>query len=337
MSRVSVIMSVYKEPVEWLRQSIDSILTQTFPDFEFIIVNDCPEREDHVRILNEYQQQESRIVIITNDKNIGLTQSLNKALSLAKGEYIARMDADDISMPERFGKQVAYLDNHADICAVGTWIVNIDEKGKLLPGIVRYDADPRWVKAQMLQNSQLCHPSAMFRRMVKNHVAQYDETLRYAQDYALWVSLLPYGEIANIPEVLLQYRTSNKQITSNNKAEQQACAAIVQKRAFELFGFSATESFSKMFFKMTIQHRMDLPSDEVKKEFKGFFKNAKLTKANSLALEMIYSTYFAYWQSHCKNSKKLFVRSMIASNSAFMLYLGCKLIVLLYQRKAKRK
>lgn len=330
-------MSVYKEPVEWLRQSIDSILAQTYADFEFIIVNDCPEREENVWVLNEYQQQDSRIVIISNDKNIGLTKSLNKALSLAKGEYIARMDADDISMPERFEKEVAYLDNHAEICAVGTWIVNIDENGKQLPGIVRYDADPQWVKAQMLQNSQLSHPSAMFRKKVKDYIVRYDESLRYAQDYALWVSMLPYGEIANIPEELLQYRVSNKQITSGKKAEQQECAGIVQRRAFALFDFKVTDVFLQLFFAMTIQHNMGLSADDVKKEFKSFFQKVKLTKANSLALEIIYSTYLSFWQRHSEGSKKIFVRSMMVGNSPFMLFLGCKLGVHIYQRKSKRK
>lgn len=337
MPKVSVVMSVYKEPTEWLRLSVDSILGQTFTDFEFIIVNDCPDREENVLTLDDYSQRDSRITIITNEVNMGLTKSLNKALAVAQGEYIARMDADDISLPTRFEKQVTYLDSHSNICAVGSWLVDIDENGKKISDVVRYETDYRWIRAQFLQNSQLSHPSAMFRRKVKDYTVRYDESIRYAQDYALWVSMLSYGEIANIPEVLLKYRTSNIQITSSKKAEQQTCAGITQKEAFALFDFPPTESFLKMYFAMTVQHNMDLPANDVKKEFYGFFKKVKMTRNNTLALEIILSSYLSFLQKQSGASKAKFAVNTLKNNSLFMLMLGCKLGIDLYRRKYKRK
>ena len=94
--KLSVVMSIYKEPVEWMRQSIDSILNQTFTDFEFVIVNDNPIRSENRDILDEYSKKDFRIIVLSNDENIGLTKSLNKGLRISKGKYIARMDADDI-------------------------------------------------------------------------------------------------------------------------------------------------------------------------------------------------------------------------------------------------
>lgn len=338
MPRVSVVMSVYKEPVEWLRQSIDSILAQTFTDFEFIIINDCPTRAENGEVLNEYIERDHRIVVITNDDNIGLTKSLNKGLSIAKGEYIARMDADDISLPKRFERQVAFLDSHPEICGIGTWTGSVDAEGNVNTAAEGMnETDPRWVRAQFLQNSQVAHPAAMFRKQVKDHMVRYDESVRYAQDYSLWVSMLPYGEIANIPEVLFCYRTSEQQITSSKKGEQQQCAGVAQRRAFELFGFSTTEAFSKQFYKMTIEHSMDIPLSDVRREFCQFFTKAKLTKENAFALEIIYSSYFAYLQNHSGASRLWFLLMLWKNSTPKMLWLGCKMVVDLLQRKRRRK
>lgn len=333
MSRVSVIMSVYKEPILWIKQAIDSILMQTFSDFEFIIVNDNPDRPENEVLLADYKQRDARIRTISNEVNLGLTKSLNKALSVATGELIARMDADDVSLQERFKKQVEFLDSHSTICAVGTWLINIDENGVVKSDIVHYDTDPRWIKAQFLQNSQLCHPSSMFRRIVNGFQVRYDEDLRYAQDYALWVSLLPYGDIANIPEVLLWYRISSKQITIKNKAEQQACAGIVQRRAFDLFSFSATEAFLAFFCAMTIQHRVDCPIEEVSSEFHSFYQDNSLTKENSLAMEIVYSSYLGYFYGQNNGSLFKYLYSVLKNSSRSMLAIGCKLLVHLYKRK----
>jgi len=334
MPRVSVIMAVYKEPVDWMRQSIDSILGQTFVDFEFIVVNDCPDREENMRILEEYKQQDSRVVIVVNEENIGLTKSLNRALDISKGEYIARMDADDISLPHRLKTQLAYLDYHPEIAAVGSWISHIDENGNEVE-VARYETDPRWIRAQLLQNSQVCHPSAMFRKTVKGYNVKYDESIRYAQDYALWVSILPYGEIANIPEVLFCYRTSNQQITSNKKSEQEACAKIIQKRAFQVLGFHPTDSFLNLFFAMTVQHNMEFDKNVVRNEFHHFFKEENVAKGNLLALEIIYSTYLSFLKGYSINSALRNITIIFKNSSPLMLFLALKLIYDLGCRKIK--
>lgn len=337
MPRVSVIMSVYEEPLGWIQEAIDSILVQTFRDFEFIIVNDNPKREDNDIVLNEYQQKDARVIFIANEINIGLTRSLNRALSVARGEYVARMDADDLSLPQRLEKQVSYLDAHPDICCVGSWTGKIDEHGIRMPEITKYETDPCWVKAQFLQNSQVGHPVSMFRRMVKDITVKYDESFRYAQDYALWVSLLPYGAITNIPDVLFCYRISDRQISSNRKVEQQKCAREAQKRAFALYDFPATSSFLSVFSAITIQHDMDLLAEEVNNEFRQFFRNVKLTRDSSLALEVIYGTYLSFLQERCRTSRMKFAKCILRNSSPFMLFLGCRLGVHLAQRKVKRQ
>lgn len=334
MPRISVIMSVYKEPIEWMKQAIDSILAQTFNDFEFIIVNDCPGRDENKQVLTEYEQNDSRIVIINNIENIGLTKSLNKALCIARGDLIARMDADDISLPKRFETQLEYLDNHPEVCGVGSWTISINENGEQIGNVGKYESDSRWVRAQFLQNSQVAHPAAMFRKKVKDYVVRYDESVKYAQDYSLWVSILPYGEITNIPVVLFRYRVNGQQITNTKKEEQQWCAGVAQRKTFALFGFPLNESFLQLFFSMTIKHDMDLPKEDVSSAFCGFYKEVKKTKANSLALEIIYSTYLAYFRKNSK-SKISFFSDVIFNSSFFMLFIGCKLYFNLLQRKVK--
>jgi glycosyltransferase involved in cell wall biosynthesis len=123
-SRITVLMPVYNGE-KYLREAIDSIFNQTFTDFEFLIVDDGS-TDNSVEIINSYQN--SRINLVKNDKNEGLVYTLNRGLSLAKGEYIARMDCDDISLPERLKKQIDFLDSNSEIAVVGTWIKVINEK-----------------------------------------------------------------------------------------------------------------------------------------------------------------------------------------------------------------
>ena len=132
MPKVSVIMSVYREPLEWIDASIKSILVQTYGDFEFLIVNDNPESEELCHFLNEKALSDNRISLIANERNIGLTKSLNVALTKSNGEYIARMDADDIACLNRLSSQVEYLDKNANHSVVHSNYSLIDENGDVI-------------------------------------------------------------------------------------------------------------------------------------------------------------------------------------------------------------
>ena len=218
MPKVSVIMSVYKEPIEWMKQAIDSILRQTFKDFEFIIVNDNPSREENNQILSKYIKSDTRVKVITNDTNIGLTKSLNKGIKEANGEYIARMDADDISLSLRFEKQVGYLDNNKDIFACGASAYKIDDYNKEI-GVYKVESDSNINRSLMPFKSPLIHPLAMFRRIYKGNLVLFDESYKYSQDYALWSSYT-LEKISNLDEILLKYRITSSQITSFHREEQ---------------------------------------------------------------------------------------------------------------------
>ena len=117
---VSVVMSFSNEPLQWLKLAVESILSQTFRDFEFIIVCDNPGFSEGIAYIEEVAKGDSRVIAIANGNNIGPTKSFNTAIGIARGRYIARMDADDISLPERFGRQVEYLDAHPDISVCAT-------------------------------------------------------------------------------------------------------------------------------------------------------------------------------------------------------------------------
>ena len=227
MPKISVIMSVYKEPVEWMIQAIDSILEQTFKDFEFIIVNDNPSREENSQILNKYALKDDRIKLIINDTNIGLTKSLNKAIVEAKGDYIARMDADDISINNRFNVQSKFLDANPDIVVCGSNAVTMDDYGKIGGKIITCQNDEE-IKAMMLFQSPIIHPASMFRRIISGKTIMYDEHYTCAQDYALWASLLSF-KMANIPKVLIRYRLSNNNITTLKRDAQLRYSKEIQE------------------------------------------------------------------------------------------------------------
>ena len=119
--KISVLMPVYNTDNTILKQTIESILNQTFADFEFLIVNDCSTNENVEKIVLEYQQKDNRIKYFMNEKNLGISGTRNKLIDLSQGEYLAVMDHDDISLPNRFEKQVEFLDKHLDVGVVASW------------------------------------------------------------------------------------------------------------------------------------------------------------------------------------------------------------------------
>lgn len=213
--QISVVMSVYHEPIDWLALSVDSILNQSFSDFEFIIIIDDPDNQEAINFVKQKSEEDNRIVLLINEENIGLTKSLNKGLKIAKGKYIARMDADDISYPERFEKQFSFMESHPNVILLGTGVRYFgDLREKEIRQII-YKSENDKIKASMLFNSGFSHPTIMVRRkiLVDNGVL-YDEDYRQTQDYRLYETLYDLGDFANLPKVLLDYRKSKEQIST---------------------------------------------------------------------------------------------------------------------------
>ena len=224
--RISVLMSVYNSE-KFLGKAVLSILDQTFTDFEFIIIDDNSTDQTPV-ILDGYS--DPRIIRIRNEKNIGLTASLNKGIALTRGEYIARMDADDVSLPTRFEKQITYLENAPSIGVLGTWFQRIDDDGMKME-----TCHPPAVGAltcwALLFDNCLCHSSVIIRRAVIEQVGFYRPDYLFAQDYELWLRASRNTEISNLSEVLHLWRKGDGQISAQKREQQEYFALSAQRAA----------------------------------------------------------------------------------------------------------
>lgn len=219
--RVSVLMSVYNGE-RFLKSSVESILGQRFADFEFIILDDGS-TDSTWEILRKYSDRDPRIVLVRNEQNIGLTKSLNRGLKVARGEYLARQDADDISFSNRLELQVKFLEENPDIALVGTDIEIIDENGKHL-NERNYPSNHESITAELLlKNHAIGHSTVMARLSALKELGGYDEKLPYAQDYDLWWRLSRKKKVANLPEILLQWRDTPGSISRDRRVEQLEC------------------------------------------------------------------------------------------------------------------
>lgn len=224
--RVTVLMSVYNGEGH-LREAIESILNQTFGDFEFVIVDDGS-TDNTAAILDSYA--DARIVRVHNEANIGLTKSLNKGLGLARGEYIARQDADDVSLLERLDKQVMYLDKHPSVGLVGTTYDIISCEGRLLQ-VADVPTENSILQQKLLESNCFCHGSVMFRRICLHHVGGYRTFCGPAEDYDLWLRIAEHFELANLPDRLYQYRFNPESISLHQTELQMAYLKLVQDLA----------------------------------------------------------------------------------------------------------
>ena len=201
---ISVVMSTYNRAA-FLPRAIDSILKQTFTDFEFIIINDgSPDETD--KVLRLFSVKDKRIRVITNEQNKGLIYSLNRGLDKARGKYIARMDDDDISLPTRFEKQYAFMEQNPDFAVVGSWIGR-PESGKKWSFHNETNLDK--IKMMLYLNLvPISHPASFLRRSFLNkHAIRYSYDYKAAEDRKFWLDILDAGgKIGNIPEILLLFR-----------------------------------------------------------------------------------------------------------------------------------
>lgn len=214
---VSVLMPVFNAD-RYLADAIDSVLAQTFGDFEFMILDDGSS-DGSLEIIERYAARDSRIRVISRE-NRGLVESLNELARAAGGQYLARMDADDICFRDRFEKQVAYLDAHPDCVVVGGWAIMVDEDCRpivpLKPPLDHDGID----SGNLSGRTSFIHPSVLIRRSAFLQAGLYDLRYPHAEDKELWLRMAEIGRLANLPEYCLRYRVHMQSVSSQNQEVQ---------------------------------------------------------------------------------------------------------------------
>lgn len=333
---VSVIMSNFNTPESYLRASIESVLEQTYKNFEFIIVDDCS-TDDSLSIIYAYHDE--RIVVLKNEKNLGITKSLNRALSVAKGEFIARMDADDICLPERFEKQVNYLMNNLSVIVCGSaveFIGNIEDKRNIVQYRKLPDRETFQINLFFANNPNIVHPSAMFNNvLLKKYNITYNENYKYAQDYRMWVECSKYGECVNLCDVLLKYRLHANAVSSDKKQEQRNCMLGILAEQLAGIGISADST------QLALHENLLFARQKYSIEYKNWIRylilqNSKYRYFNNKKLKKILwkkwaeITYFGL-VSECKASEKFNIMLKLP------IYNWFQLIEIFYRRKTKNR
>ncbi len=213
---VSIILPTYNWKSEWLSESINSVLNQTFKDFELIIINDAS-TNDIEDTIQKYKKQDPRIVYLKNDKNLQLTKTLNKWIEHAKWKYIARIDDDDIrANRDKLEKQVKFMENNSDYWLCWAWIIiNIDEGWKIINKIETRLSDSE-IRNHFLQSNQFAHSSILMRKSILDEVWVYNPDYNKAEDYELWCRVWIKSKFVNLKDVELKYRINSNWVSMKN-------------------------------------------------------------------------------------------------------------------------
>ena len=216
---VSVVMSVFNGEA-FLREAVESILAQTFTDFEFIIVDDGS-TDRTAEILSDYAKRDNRVCVVTQE-NRGRAESLNRGIDLARAPLLARMDADDISLPHRLKEQVDFLNSHPEVGLLGGAYSQMDPTGRIF-GTVRAPLDDSEIRTRMLQENPMCHPAVVMRRDTALRSDGYRKALLDVDDYDLWLRVAERTQLANLDTVVLQYRIHFDQVSIRHVEQQMIC------------------------------------------------------------------------------------------------------------------
>jgi glycosyltransferase involved in cell wall biosynthesis len=323
--KITVLMSVYNGE-KFLSEAIESILNQSFSDFEFIIIDD-KSTDSSLEIIKSFADLDCRIIIIQNKENIGLTKSLNHGLKFAKGDYIARMDADDVSMVDRLSVQFKEFLSNQNVLVVSGNIDYINSAGEELFKTKRYTNPCMIAWGLFFGNCLGGHSQVMFKLKPVIELGGYSEKFKYAQDYELWGRMLNIGMISIIPDVILQYRSHKDSISIKNKTEQETYAHLISQKImktvsncdFTLEGVIDLKHFWQLEFSNTI-----LPNAinrKVQKLYTAFKKkNQNVFKGSEYAeIRKQLSQRFFQWARYYKSQSDYF--SMVLALIYFLIWL----------------
>ncbi len=228
-------MPVFNQQVDYLYSAIESILRQSFSDFEFIIIDDGS-KDDIAAILSVYSHRDERIRLLRNEKNSGIIVSLNRGIDAARGEYIARMDSDDISLENRLEKQLEFLERNPEYDLVGANAITIDEDGKET-GSLTFPQTHTSIFHSVLLRNPILHPTWFLRRSLFENAGRYDEYAVQVEDYEFLLRIAPSHKIANLPEKLLRYRFNHSGLSFKNNKLQEKQALLIRIKAIREYGY----------------------------------------------------------------------------------------------------
>ena len=247
--KVSVLMPVYNTREDHLREAIESILNQTFSDFEFLILNDASTDENVEQVVKSYH--DVRIKYAVNEKNLGISRTRNRLLEMARGEYLAVVDHDDVSVPDRLAEEVAWLDANPETGIVGAMIESIYDDGE--KRIIEFPENNADIEKKILWKNCVMHPVCMIRKSVlKEHGVSYESLFSPAEDYMLFCRLIGKTEFHNLQKILLYYRNHSNNTSHLQSQEMSDAAMIIQNFARcknpELWEFAKLNLFRKIRF-----------------------------------------------------------------------------------------
>ena len=308
-------MSVYNGE-DYLTEALDSVCNQSFKDWELIVIDDCSTDSSH-SILEKYSASDERIRLYTNEVNLKLPASLNKALSLARGKYIARMDADDICLPDRFEKQYQFMETHPDI-AVSSCLFLTLKDGVYSSGGGGARCDFEFIKARLLLANPILHPGVIAKADVMKEL-KYSTDVTCTEDLELWTRVIEAGyKIQLQPEYLMVYRIHEKQVTQVSMERQHAEVAKIHEEYFSTF----LEPMSKEQADFCI-YGLYFKVDKDVQKFCGFYKWLKAVnkrKKNFESLALDYSAFEILAEYKRKGITKFeLINALVNMNMIFLI------------------
>lgn len=248
-------MSVYNGQ-NYLDDAIQSILTQTYKDFEFIIINDGS-TDKSLEIIKKYQMFDERIILISRE-NKGLIASLNEGIEHSRGKYIARMDADDISLPTRFEEQIKFMEKNEHIGVCGTAIIGFSEHTQ--EKVWTLNTANTTLKTELLFSSCFAHPSIFIRKkVIDQYNLLYDSNFPHAEDFELWTRIADYTDFANISTPLLKYRILQSSATRQADQDHNQRFEIIKKifiKYLDQLGIQNSEEENRLHFTLSVTSRI---------------------------------------------------------------------------------
>ena len=303
---ISVIMSCYNESDKDLSESIESILNQTYSNFEFLIVNDNPANEKLKNKLNQYKF-DSRVKIINNKINLGAGKSKNEALNIAKGYYTAILDADDIAFPNRLKKEIEYLEEHPECDLVASLRDDIDEKSNLLKSSVGIAIKDKYIPIVLKYGAIITHSTVMMKTSILKKLHGY-RIFKSSQDYDLWLRMVSAKcNFHIIPESLIKYRIRENGITNSNFAKIYFESNYIRKLYYEREKQNNKDSYSEEKFNLLTQKSIN-KYDNINNQFNYFIKFNK-EKYNLFHIFKFF--YYTFTDFDCLNNFKNLLQAKI--------------------------